>query len=349
MRADADKTSGELTLRIPNRSLGEFISGLLGQKRTIRHRFEERPFLAEQNWILNILEVVDQRLSQNPHSLASFKASIYFSGGVVHSMESVDAFKAYSNMSNEETVGLSLSISYVVSFPDKEFPEKQSIEVNIFSDGRFFYEANPSEGEKRRANFVEYSVDFTNLTFGEDLARHISTYIEKIFVKDDVLSKLTRLIQTRIFNFMISLVGMTLVFYGDLPKYMYIKLANSALTKYNSISDADPFTTIEHKLDYFFDAWLQRTPKIDISMIIGFVLMTLGMALAIFNTAKRFQLLRRSFLIFNDHTSRLANSYVTNRVYVKWTVYVGGTISIVASILATHLDKAVWNWLGFGS
>lgn len=173
----------DLTLIIPRNKLGEFIGSLLGQQRKIERSFEGGHFIATHDWILNIIDIFEQRLAQNRHSLMSFRCRFFFEDGRIHTVETIDAFRAYNDLSNKMSVGVDISVTYAVEFPDSANPEKQEIRVEVFSDFSIKETASSASKREKRAK-IQYMVSFTNLTFGEDISRHISTYIETIYKRD---------------------------------------------------------------------------------------------------------------------------------------------------------------------
>ena len=69
---------GAIMIPMDNRVLGEFIAGLLGQSRLMKRRFTDRRFEIDINWLLNLDQIVDQRLaSQNQAKLVSFSSKFF--------------------------------------------------------------------------------------------------------------------------------------------------------------------------------------------------------------------------------------------------------------------------------
>jgi hypothetical protein len=54
-------TKSDLTLTFPRNKLGEFIGSLLGQQRKIERSFEGGHFVATHDWILNVIDIFEQR------------------------------------------------------------------------------------------------------------------------------------------------------------------------------------------------------------------------------------------------------------------------------------------------
>lgn len=243
--------TGDTSLSIPvgGRSLADFISSLLGQKRTIRYRVQNRKFYASHDWILNIVNIIEQRMSQNIHELASFRGTIYFSDGRAHTVESIEAFRSFIDYSGQESVGVSLYISYLVSLPGRELPEMQDIMVHIFSDQRFFFEANPSYEVVHRQSLLEYTVEFTNLTFGTDISRHISSHLDNLLMKKNSLLRLFEAPDgPPTIGALLTIGGLAALFY-DVIALTRVRATAIDIALYNKVSGSDPFELIENKLE----------------------------------------------------------------------------------------------------
>ena len=125
-------TGSDLTLTIPRDRLGEFIGSLLGQQRKIERSFEDGHFVATHNSILNIIDIFEQRMSQNTHSLISFRCPFFLKMGEYIRSKPVDAFRAYTDLSNKMSVGVDLSVTYAIDFPGTEIPESKKFALKCF-------------------------------------------------------------------------------------------------------------------------------------------------------------------------------------------------------------------------
>lgn len=84
----ADVSSAQIAIPSDTRILGEFIAGLLGQRRSIERTFYDRRFEIDMNWLLNLDQIIAQRLAaQNTAKLVSFSAKFYFANGKVITLE----------------------------------------------------------------------------------------------------------------------------------------------------------------------------------------------------------------------------------------------------------------------
>jgi hypothetical protein len=341
MLGDRNHDSGETSLSIPvgSRSLATFIATLLGQKRTIRYRAQNCKFYASYDWIINVINIIEQRMSQNIHELASFRGTIYFSDGRAHTVESIDAFRSFIDRSGNESVGVSLSISYLVSLPTKERPEMQDIMVHVFSDERFFFEASPSHEISQRQSLVEYTVEFTNLTFGTDISRHISSHIDNLLMKKGALLRLFEAPDgPPMIGAFFMIGGLAGLFY-DIIELARVKITATELVQYQKVSGSDPFELIENKLDFFFNKWANQAFSLSWITYAGLCLFVIGTILLFLPRWRIIAWINRSYVVFNDHTRELLASHKKRRELVKWTVLIGGIIGILGGIISGRIDS----------
>jgi hypothetical protein len=104
----------ELFLPVTGSALAEFILSLLGQKRTIEKNYPVVVLFVKYEWVLNLVEVIDQRVSQNVSSMASFQCRYFFQNGMVKTVNSIAEFRAFHDNSQEKTVGIEVFITYLV-------------------------------------------------------------------------------------------------------------------------------------------------------------------------------------------------------------------------------------------
>jgi hypothetical protein len=66
-------TEQQIVIPVAGQQLGQFIMSLLGQRRSIEKSFVTDNLLVRHDWIINLIEIISQRLSQNKHEIVSFK------------------------------------------------------------------------------------------------------------------------------------------------------------------------------------------------------------------------------------------------------------------------------------
>jgi hypothetical protein len=121
--------------------------------------------------------VIDQRVEQNRGKLFSLKCKFYFDGGRIVHLESREAFDSYIDPSNDMSVGVDLSVAYLVDFSG--IPEKQEIRFQAFSDLSIKESVNSSNKQNYSNSSIEAQINFTNVTWGEDLYRHICAFVDR--------------------------------------------------------------------------------------------------------------------------------------------------------------------------
>ena len=83
-------------------------------------------------------------MKQHQYSICSFSCDIFYENGRVDNLPSKEAFYAYLDNKKCRSVGVDLSISFLVSFGTKPEPEKQDLRVQIFSDESYKFLVKPS-------------------------------------------------------------------------------------------------------------------------------------------------------------------------------------------------------------
>jgi hypothetical protein len=117
--------------------LANFILSLLEQPRRIE-QIRDNIFIIDYEWCRNLIEICEHRMKQHKYSICSFSGDIYYENGRVDDIPSKEAFYAYLDNKKCRSVGVDLSISFLVSFGTKPEPEKQDLRVQIFSESYKF-------------------------------------------------------------------------------------------------------------------------------------------------------------------------------------------------------------------
>lgn len=197
----------DVILQIDRRQIAEYILSLLGQQRKIERSFEGGRFIIDHNWTIGLTHIFEQRMTQNIHSVVSFKARFFYNDGSIYTVNTLEAFKAYTDFSNKISVGVDISVVYLVEFGVCSAPEKQQIRFEIFSDFAA-KESFPSKTKGKRTSKVQYSIEFTNLTWGEDISRHINAYVKSIYINNLQFKIIRWLADSRIASLFLLLFSM---------------------------------------------------------------------------------------------------------------------------------------------
>jgi hypothetical protein len=178
--------NGQLVIPVDKNRFGEFISSLLGEPRSTEKSYDE-PFKIDKDFIRALSEVISQRVNtQQIASLASFKSKVFYEDGKVQTETSQDSFFDLNDFHTSRPIKIALSWTYLVQFPNVDFPQKQMISLSYDVDKNI---ANNSSQRRDRQGIlsrialylgdidlrpeIKVRIDYTEFTWGTDLLRHI--------------------------------------------------------------------------------------------------------------------------------------------------------------------------------
>ncbi|MGL4753278.1 MAG: hypothetical protein ACRCXB_12875 [Aeromonadaceae bacterium] len=255
-----DESITVLSIPVSKRELGGFISDLLGQKQSLERTYDVT-FEIDHSWLINLHEMIDQRISQQANShLINFTAVVYFDNGVKRTITTVNSFRAYNETKPEISNGVKIVWEYLVQFPNRPHPEKQQISFTAL-----IYNKKPSEKSllverytdlflfSTKDSLINIQIDHTERTWGDDIENIISTCIKEVTESRrlrDTIVELSRLIMA------LAIFGL-MTFY---PIYNEINSGNDALhtlqQEYQSLIKIEniDISIINKKLDTIFDA-----------------------------------------------------------------------------------------------
>jgi hypothetical protein len=158
-----------LTLHLKNVEFAEFLSSLLGRPQKIERTCNFN-YVIDREGIANTYAIVDQRVRQNGAKTIEFTASIAFSDNSLVEFKTIEDLECYREIRSATTVEVRLSWAFLIKFPDKNIPEKQSIDIAFFADHGTYY-----------CRDIHYAIGHTNRSWGEDvdslLKGHVSSYL----------------------------------------------------------------------------------------------------------------------------------------------------------------------------
>jgi hypothetical protein len=186
-----DDPNYAVTLPCSPEYFGDFISGLLGRPQTLTG-YVLGYFELSRADIVNIFNLIDQRISQqNEASLVQFSVLIEYDDNTTVLLNSLNDFEVYTEVKPRVSVGFQISLTYLVKFIDRNFPEKQSIEIS-FRDARKRYRPKEPIGrqfEEKYAGFF-YKIQHTARTWGVDLSNLVEGHLrtqKKAKISDGLL------------------------------------------------------------------------------------------------------------------------------------------------------------------
>ena len=339
--------SGGLMIPMDNRVLGEFIAGLLGQSRLMERRFSNRRFEIDTNWLLNLDQIIDQRLaSQNQAKLVSFSSRFYFANGKTITLEDHGAFRAFHDMSNELSVGVDLQWSYLIKFPLAKLPEKQEIRFSAFTD-EDIAQQRPKERKEGKSfistgdggEFISIAIRFTDVTWGEDIYSHMGNYV---LAKTESIPRFTSFL--RKFK-STSVVGSAALIGMAVSMWSVFSLTSAGVKKvtqkFGSL-DAPNLTTSDEKLDLLIGLAVARL-NIDVFPFVPFIR---GLFLIAILAGVYFLVTtnKASFININSYSDQHLKKYGKNYDFIKYGILVALLVGVTGGIFANKIYDLTRMW-----
>ncbi|WP_426406736.1 hypothetical protein [Bradyrhizobium ganzhouense] len=339
--------AGALTIPLESRVLGEFISSLLGQSRSIERSFFDRRFEIDLNWLLNLDHIIAQRLaSQNQARLVAFSAKFYFANGKTITIEDHEAFRAFQDLSNELCTGLDFRWNYLIKFPLAKLPEKQEIRFQAFTDSniekqkpRDYKETKTFVSAGDRDGSLSLTINFTDVTWGEDLYSQMVSYI---VAKTEPLFKPTlwmRKFRVTSLLPLAMLAGMSASFWGlSSASNAYIARAAERLGGLDHLK----LETLNDKVDLLVALGLARR-QIDLFPFVAFArgALVIGILSGFYFLAVA---AKASFITINDYSSHYLKTYGKNYDFIKYGVIAALLVGIAGGVFANKIYDVTKDW-----
>ncbi len=178
----------EHVFRIQKSVFRDFISDLISSRRLIKYSFKNI-FIIRKEWIQGYVSLIDQRIaSQNIGSLISSEVIVTYNNGKEIKYNSYQDFIQISDVSSDITSDVVISLSYLISFPMKEYPERQDITIvaktDSFTSENFFKFNDES-------SFTLY-INSSNIAWAEDILNLIKNKISSDFSRVGTVGRFFR-------------------------------------------------------------------------------------------------------------------------------------------------------------
>ena len=161
-----------------------FIQGLLGRPQTIDKGFT-KSFALTRNDVAHVHALITQRLAQqNSSHFVGLNARLFFSDDSSVTFASIEDLNSYNEIKPVKVTSIFLSWSFLVTFADRDSPEKQQIDLTFSSDEvpqpyRFRYSS-----AFHRIRFVEgniaLSIQHSARSWGADIENMLTSYVESL-------------------------------------------------------------------------------------------------------------------------------------------------------------------------
>jgi hypothetical protein len=298
-------------------------------------------------WLLNLDRIIEQRLAaQNTGKLVSFSSRFYFADGKIITLESQQAFRSFNDMSNELSVGIDIRWTYLIKFPLAKIPEKQEIRFVAFTnraiaerklenEPRQYFSSIDTEEER-----LGYSIQFTDVTWGEDLSSHLANYIT---AKTEPLPKWKNVLR-RVRSTVLFPIGMfvgTLVLLWSFASSLSI---DGLVKQYGPLIEvATKLQETNQKMNFLVDATVARL-LMDVPIFAPVAKMALYYILAI-GLFYLLLLRKSSFIGINETSRRYLNNYKKRYEIIRYSICTALLVGTAGGVFANRIYDAIKNWL----
>lgn len=237
-----------VALPVEKKTLGEFISGLLGQPQTLERKFEE-PFAADHQWFMHFFSLILQRIQQQnaPEPLA-FEAAIQYRDKVERKITSWQAFQHFSETQNIVSVAVKFNLALLIHFPGKQVPERQEIIFTFDSrdNQQSFFES--LIGRDPVVGSITVEIRHTERTWADDILRLVETELVSIQVTESPLKKRLRKVFFPIVSFSFPVMMLASILYSEWSKRGARELLKSQVSAIADAGKAD-MQALHRKMD----------------------------------------------------------------------------------------------------
>lgn len=139
----------KITLPVNRQQFAEFIVGLLGNPQRLSQRYYGY-FEMNVEYFQHLHHTIRQRITeQNDGVISEFMVTLYYSDRSTVVLASFQDFLNYQELRSVRTIAISLSWVILIVFPGKQFPERQVIDIDLYTN-----EYLKRKGTKTERNFI---------------------------------------------------------------------------------------------------------------------------------------------------------------------------------------------------
>ncbi|MGV2289867.1 hypothetical protein AAHK20_14235 [Trinickia sp. YCB016] len=181
----------DINLQATKKSLGDFISGLLGQPQTLEKKTESA-FSIDHAWLIHLTSLITQRVAQqNVAEPLTFEATIDYRGGLTRKISTLKSFEHFSETQNVVCVSVKLDISLLIQFPGKNSPEKQQVTI-VFKTNENKLSFIESFFTKMPIGELNLEIRHTERTWGDDILNLLAKEFELVQTAENKIKKTLR-------------------------------------------------------------------------------------------------------------------------------------------------------------
>ncbi|MCC5608752.1 hypothetical protein LC612_18635 [Nostoc sp. CHAB 5834] len=341
-------TGGYITLPVEPDQFNDFIVNLLGRPQSIEKRFYGR-FEIDWNDISNFHDLINQRLNQqNQPQLINFQSRVYFDDNSVVELNSFPELFSYKEVRPLVTVAIDLSWDYLIQFSQKQYPEKQSIDIRLWTNKGIQtrrYSRKLSEnsrviiGDLQDDSYIEFVIKHTARTWGLDIEALLTNQFKNLLKPEIGLKKFIRkhhamigFLSGKLF-FLFSLLGTYIV-----TNISTIKRLSKAKNILNTVKDLP--TKINILAEYIVNG---ETTKFYLLIGIFLLFSLISSIVVMFLIASSANNIKPSFFIFTNKDVEYKERIILN-LKSQWRKFIFSiigsyTINILSSYIFAYLTR----------
>jgi hypothetical protein len=286
--------------------------------------------------------------SQQPAHLTSFQSSIYFSDDRIQTVTTWEAFDTFVDNSTSTVTGVDLVWVFLVQFPGRPTPEKESIAITI-DTGRMKKKIQQIRNDSVTRYLaillldqdpeIKVKIDYTEMTWGIDVLNHINNEITRALIDEWWPLRAIRAAASLTLIFMIPAiilmpVGLYQWFqnsYKDVARDNFL----SSIAKENNLQ-----LEVIKRLDYLINDQV-GSPFSDISYwiyIFASLLLFASLFLIVMNKTQ-------SYLLLNTAAVKSKLSQERIRERLKASVFVCILLGVIAEVLGAQVSELIKKFL----
>lgn len=337
----------QISFPVDKKNLGDFVSSLLGKKQSLERTYPI-DFEIDHDWLINLNECIDQRISQQAESqLVNFNTVIYFENGTKRTISSLESFRHYKETKPLISIGVKITWEYLVNFPKKPHPEKQQISFTAFtsiiesSKQRTILEKLILNEIEYSASFINIQIDHTERTWGDDIETVVNSCVEEAHTKKnswEIIYKYSRLIIVFIIIFLL------MIFPTYFSNYLSSYLIDQSAIIFDELKNKSiDLDSINLKLDNLYQmiSGLEQSKNLKLNwLILSTFLAPIVIVIFLYSTKTA----TKSFILLTTKARQLKSN--DNKNYKKKVAIV--IFSYLASIVASLIAAFSFNLISGG-
>lgn len=197
---DATVEAGRYNVMLPcePEQFKEFITGLLGKPQTLTQGFHGTFDITGRD-VENLYHLVSQRVQQQNHgTLIQFSVRIVFDDGSSVLLNTLDDFLSYIEIRPVISTQVHLSWVFLIQFPDRAVPEKQTIDVSFLTSLRVKEGYADVDETILRSSLsvkngcITVRIEHTARTWGADIQGLLDNHLQNLLAHEPPVRALVR-------------------------------------------------------------------------------------------------------------------------------------------------------------